>query len=190
MLEGKNITAFKEFLTYNRDCIPLNKPKEVKLILNVIHYYDFMYRNGDKSIAKDLMKWDYKDFKAWKRNGQPKSNNTRTPQQKMQHKRYILKRMNQTASTVSTTTITTTAPEIVSNKTDNSTIAVPTTTKTVVSTEMVLNKEDISNNLTNKNSNLNINNSKEEENEPKDVSSNLNDVATTATATADNIFMM
>lgn len=44
ILQENNVINSEEFLSYNRDCISLNKPK-VKVILDVIHYYKFMYRN-------------------------------------------------------------------------------------------------------------------------------------------------
>ena len=58
----------------NSAAISLTKP-QVKMILDLIDYYNFMYFYGDRALARDPTQWDRKDFDSyiWKRKGQPSS---------------------------------------------------------------------------------------------------------------------
>ena len=68
--------------------IPLTKP-QVRMVLDIIDYYKFMYWNGDRVLANPMnihnlspisflmcfidcpTQWHTKDFEDWKRKGQP-----------------------------------------------------------------------------------------------------------------------
>ena len=94
-------------LTHMNNLVPISLTKpQVKMILAIIDYYNFMYWNRDKALAEYPTQWDTEVFKAWKRNGRPTSEHY--IQLKKCQQRYILARLDKTTSIVATTTTTAT----------------------------------------------------------------------------------
>ena len=56
----------------NSTRISLTKP-QIRMILDIINYYEFMYWNGDRALADNPTQWDTKNFEDWKQKGQPTS---------------------------------------------------------------------------------------------------------------------
>ena len=94
MFKGNYILCCKEVVMYvdrdgllsltrmnNSAPILLTKP-QVRMILDIIDYYNFMYWNGDRALADDPTQWDMEDSEAWKQNGRPISISTHTLQLK------------------------------------------------------------------------------------------------------------
>ena len=101
MFKEYNISNYEKYLNYEKELLlamqpkknlvstPLNKQK-IKLILDTIYYYEFMYKNGDKAIADNPTQCILDEFKAWKLDG------------------YLTSTAIHTASLANTTTTTTT----------------------------------------------------------------------------------
>ena len=77
MFKENNILYFKDLMWYvDRDdllsltCMknlaPISLTKSlVRMILDVIDYYNFMYFYGDRALARDPTQWDRKDFDSY-----------------------------------------------------------------------------------------------------------------------------
>ena len=183
MFKENNILCFEILIGYDRDDllslkrmkdsapIPLNKLK-FEMILDIIHYHNFMYQKGGKAIVYDSTQWGTKDSEAWRG--------------KVLNERNITIASN-TAYLDSTTTTTTTTTvihrEIVLNKevilkifhNKIVSVAVLTTTPPLNLTKVI---------LTNKNSSLTIYNFKKEGKDSEYVSLNLTSFVAVAVAIA------
>ena len=57
-------------LTRMNNLVPISLTKpQIRMILDIIDYYEFMYWNGDRALAYDPTQWDTKNFEDWKRKG-------------------------------------------------------------------------------------------------------------------------
>ena len=63
-----DIAALKHTIT-----TPINS-KKIKMISDVLLYYQFMRKNGDKQMAENFNQWVMGDFKDWRVKGYPTSN--------------------------------------------------------------------------------------------------------------------
>ena len=166
-------------LTYMKNSAPISLTRpHIRMIFNIIGYFNFMLWNGDRAFVDNPTQWNMKDFEDLKLKEQPFSyDNWRQIEQASNFVSHSASLSGAATTTVISAKIVLTEKVILDNPSGEKIESITTTTTT----------PGIHTDFTNNNSNLNIDNSKEERKEPKEVSSNLNSVATATVVDHDDI---